>query len=81
MSVELLNLEFLSFKGGCTCSSESTLIIKPHCWKSHVAAYYYLDAPLPVFTLKMDHLLRNTEKPYQMDHRCKKQLDPIMYFK
>ena len=30
--------EFLSFKGGCTCSSESSLVKKPHCWKSHALA-------------------------------------------
>ena len=37
MSVKLLtehNLE-LSIKGGCTGSSESTLVKMPHCWKSH----------------------------------------------
>ena len=28
-------LEFLSLKGGCTGSSESTLVKMPHCWKSH----------------------------------------------
>ena len=42
MSVKLLtkhNLEFLSLKGGCTGSSESTLIKMPHCWKSHVATH------------------------------------------
>ena len=41
MSVKLLteyHLEFLSLKGGCTCSSESTLVKMPHCWKSHVMA-------------------------------------------
>ena len=41
MSVKLLsehNLEFLSLKGCCTGSSESTLVKMPHCWKSHVAA-------------------------------------------
>ena len=41
MSVKLLtehNLEFLSLKGGCTGSPESTLVKMPHCWKSHVAA-------------------------------------------
>ena len=41
MSVKLLtehDLEFLSLKGGCTGSSESTLVKMPHCWKSHVAA-------------------------------------------
>ena len=38
MSVKLLtehHLEFLSLKGGCTGSSESTLVKMPHCWKSH----------------------------------------------
>ena len=41
MTVKLLtehHLEFLSLKGGCTGSSESTLIKMPYCWKSHVAA-------------------------------------------
>ena len=41
MSVKLLtenHLEFLSLKADCTGSSESTLVIMPHCWKSHVAA-------------------------------------------
>ena len=32
------HLEFLSLKGGCRGSSESTLFKMPHCWKSHVAA-------------------------------------------
>ena len=27
---------FTSLKGNCTCSSESTLVKMPHCWKSHV---------------------------------------------
>ena len=42
MSVMLLtdhNLEFLSLKGGCTGSSESTLVKMPHCWRLHVAAH------------------------------------------
>ena len=42
MSVKLLtehHLKFLSLKGGCTCSSESTLVKMPHCWKSRVAAH------------------------------------------
>ena len=37
MSVKLLtehHLECLSLKGGCTGSSESTLVKMPHCWKS-----------------------------------------------
>ena len=32
------HLEFLNLKGGCTGSSESTLVKMPDCWKSHVAA-------------------------------------------
>ena len=42
MSVKLLaaqNLAFLSLKGGCTGSPESTLVKMPHCWKSHVTAH------------------------------------------
>ena len=42
MVVKLLtehHLEFLSLKGGCTGSSESTLVKKPHCWKSRVTAH------------------------------------------
>ena len=33
------HLEFLSLTGGCTGSSESTLVKMPHCWKSQVAAH------------------------------------------
>ena len=41
MTVKLLtekHLEFLNLIGGCKGSSESTLFIMQHCWKSHVAA-------------------------------------------
>ena len=41
MIVKLLtehHLEFLSFKGGCRDTFESTLVKMPHCWKSHVMA-------------------------------------------
>ena len=41
MIVKLLtehHFEFLSLKGGCTGSSESTFVNMPHYWKSHVAA-------------------------------------------
>ena len=41
MSVKLLpeyHLEFLSLKGGCRGSSESTLVKMSNCWKSHAAA-------------------------------------------
>ena len=43
MIVKLLiehHLQFLSLKGGCRGSSESTLVKMPHCWKSHVVAHF-----------------------------------------
>ena len=47
MTVKLLtehHLEFLSKKKkkGCTGSSKSTLVKMPHCWKSHVAAHFFI---------------------------------------
>ena len=43
MIVKLLtehHLEFLSLKGGCLGSSESTHVKMPHCWKSHALAQF-----------------------------------------
>ena len=54
MTVKLLtehHLEFLSLKGGCTGSSESTHVKIPHCWKSHVTVHlsiHKLISPLSV---------------------------------
>ena len=48
MSVKLLteyNLMFSLLKGGCTSSSESTLVKMPHCWKSHVMAHFIYQNP------------------------------------
>ena len=48
MIVKLLtehHLQFLSLKGGCRGSSESTLVKMSKCWKSHAAAqiiYIYI---------------------------------------
>ena len=45
MTVKLLtenHSECLSLKGGCTGSSEYTLVKMPHYWKSHVKAYMIL---------------------------------------
>ena len=42
MTVKLLTeqyLDFLSLKGSCTGSSETTLVKMPYCWKSHVTAH------------------------------------------
>ena len=44
MIVKLLtehHVEFLSLKGGCRGSSESTHVKMPYCWKSHVTAQLY----------------------------------------
>ena len=44
MTVQLLaeqHFEFLSLKGGCTGWSESTLVKRPHCSKSHVTAHIH----------------------------------------
>ena len=48
MIVKLLTehqFEFLSLKGGCTGSSESTLVKMPLCLKSHFTAHIYLSIP------------------------------------
>ena len=45
MTVKLLTeyqLEFLSLKGGCAGSAESTVVKVQHCWKSHVTAQIFL---------------------------------------
>ena len=45
MIVKLLTehyLEFLSLKGGCRGSSESTLVKMSYCWKSHALAHFVL---------------------------------------
>ena len=45
MNIKLLtehHLEFLSLTGGCTDSSESKLVIMPHCWKSHATPHMYI---------------------------------------
>ena len=45
MIVKLLaehHLEFLSLKGGCRGSSESTHVKMSHCWKSHALAHFLI---------------------------------------
>ena len=45
MIVKLLtehHLEFLSLKGGCRGSSESTLVKMSNCWKSHAVAQIFI---------------------------------------
>ena len=56
MVVKLLtehNLEFLSLKVGCRCSSESTHVKMPHCWKYHALAHFSLKISLLEFLSAM----------------------------
>ena len=56
MIVKLLtehHLEFLSLKGGCRGSSESSHVKMQHCWKSHERPqllFWVLDKMLVTFT-------------------------------
>ena len=62
VSVKLLtehHLEFLSLKGGCTGSSECTLIKMPHCWKSHVTAQLFLSLALLAILFQVRHAISN----------------------
>ena len=47
------DLEFLSLKGGCRGSSESTLVKMSNCWQSHAAAHFL---PLTKQLLKQCHV-------------------------
>ena len=50
MIVKLLterHLEFLSLKGGCRGSSESTFVKMSNCWKSHALAHMILERHSP----------------------------------
>ena len=53
------HLEFLSLKGSCTGSSESTHVKMPHCWKSHAVAHFSLSTTTPheVFVLILHQFL------------------------
>ena len=42
------HLEFLSLKGGCRGSSESTHFKMSNCWKSHAAAHMSCEIPVSV---------------------------------
>ena len=53
MIVKLLtdhHLEFLSLKGGCRGSSESTLVKMSNCWKSHALAHLSISGDRQVFS-------------------------------
>ena len=49
------HMEFLSLKGGCTGSSESTLVRMSHSWKANVAARLFLFTVI-VFLMKFTQI-------------------------
>ena len=64
MSVRLLtehDLEFLSLTGGCTGSSEPTLVKMPHRWKSHVTAHFGLHI---MFFIDLENVLTEVHHHY-----------------
>ena len=67
MSVKLLTehyLQFLSFKEGCTGSSESTLI-KKHCWKSRVINIVHQFQYEEIDAYGLQHILSYRQKQKQ----------------
>ena len=74
MSVKLLTehlLECLSLKGGCTGSSESTLVKMSHCWKSRFTAQlFFLLSPVrrPPLTLFPSASERHFSHVDHLDH-------------
>ena len=71
MSVKLLtelHLEFLSLKGGCTGSSDSTHVKIPHCWKSHVMAQLWFQGCLTTIRIDVNkgnkkHITKKCKNP------------------
>ena len=64
MIVKLLterHLEFLSLKGGCRGSSESTLVKMSNCWKSHALAQLFFEIARDFRPLTINLLLYSNE--------------------
>ena len=84
MTVKLLTehrFEFLSLKGGCTGSSESTLVKMRHCWKSRVTAHVERSG-LTVMSAKSDSdvkfcLIKVIRDLESIDHLCSKPIGLI----
>ena len=72
MSVKLLtehHLEFLSLKGACTGTSESTLVKMPHCWKSRVAAHFTTSSTSTFHSgYRLIGIWENSEDPDEVLH-------------
>ena len=64
MTVKLLTedyLESLSLKGGCTGSSETTLVKMPHCWRSQVVAHIKIFLIYQGFRTEVSYVLCKVE--------------------
>ena len=67
MIIKLLtehHLEFLSLKGGCRGSSESTLVKMSNCWKSHATAHLSFSAEWCIIGSKYTMFYKNYEHFY-----------------
>ena len=53
------HLEFLSIKGGCIGSSESTLNKMPHCWKLNVTALIIWSSTRTAADVKQRYIVQN----------------------
>ena len=65
MNVKLLtehHLEFISLKGGCRGSSESTLVKMSNCWKSHAGAQLIILSSFFMYLLYLRKIPRSNSK-------------------
>ena len=66
MIIKLLtehHLEFLSLKGGCRGSPESTHVKISNCWKAHAFAHYYSTYHINGIIFKCRKICQITEVP------------------
>ena len=78
MTVKLLTehfLEFLSLKGGCRGSSESTHVKMPHCWKSHARAQILCVCP---YVLVSQHVANKNMKKCYESIKCEYKLESVL---
>ena len=77
MSVKLLTehrLEFVSLKGGCTGSSESTLVRMPHCVAGQFMIYWLrADAYDTLGTFISQRKEKNSDKYHISSFSCKQR--------
>ena len=77
LTVKLLtehHFGFLCLKGGCTGSSESTLVNLPHCWKSHVMVHLMAYCPLlVVFGSSLHSSARKNNTPAPQKNKTNKK--------